>query len=329
MLGGVVMNGLTEERKLLEDKINKLIAGDEQLKGFYEYMLVNDNSLTTIYDTLAKVKTFLTNINKNVNELDAMDYAKHMLDKRVTGDGELSTSTYKRGIYYALKKFTNYLEFTGELSYNPMGQITIPANRDSQKTIEKREKGFLTDDEIALVLHNVEKSTPKREKWKSRDRAIIEVFLITGIRCSALYKLDVGSVDMENHTLIVTDKGGKVKRCDMPEVLINHMEEWLYDREEILDGKIEEALFISNRLKRGSKRNIEDIVHKYADVLGRDISPHKLRATYGTRIYDQTKDIVMVQECMGHVNIETSRIYVRGRKDSIKQASEIMAQSIN
>lgn len=323
------MNGLTEERKLLEDKINNLIADNEQLKGFYEYMLVNDNSLTTIYDTLAKVKVFLINLDKSVSELNAKDYAKHMLDKRVTEDGELSTSTYKRGIYYALKKFTSYLEFTGELPYNPMRQITIPTNRDSQRTIEKREKGFLTDDEIALVLRNVEKSTPKREKWKSRDRAIIEVFLVTGIRCSALYKLDVSSVDMENHTLIVTDKGGKVKRCDMPEVLINHMEEWLYDREEILDGKIEEALFVSNRKKRVSKRNIEDIVHKYADVLGRDISPHKLRATYGTRIYDQTKDIVMVQECMGHVNIETSRIYVRGRKDSIKQASEIMAQSIN
>ena len=92
------MNGLTEERKLLEDKINNLIADNEQLKGFYEYMLVNDNSLTTIYDTLAKVKVFLTNLDKSVSELNAKDYAKHMLDKRATGDGELSTSTYKRGI---------------------------------------------------------------------------------------------------------------------------------------------------------------------------------------------------------------------------------------
>lgn len=323
------MTGLSEERKLLEEKINNLIDGNKQLKGFYEYMLVNDNSLTTIFDTLAKVKVFLTNLDKNVNELTAMDYAKHMLDKRVTEDGELSTATYKRGIYYALKNFTKYLMFIGELSYNPMEQISIPANKDSQKTIEKREKGFLTNEEISLVLRNVEKSTPKREKWRNRDRAIIEVFLVTGIRCSALYKLDVSSVDLENCTLIVTDKGGKVKVCDMPEVLVNHMKEWLQDRENILGDKAEEALFISNRLKRVSKRNIEDIVHRYSDVLGRNISPHKLRATYGTRIYEETKDIVMVQECMGHANIETSRIYVRGKKNSIKQASEIMAQSIN
>ena len=139
----------------------------------------------------------------------------------------------------------------------------------------------------------------------------------------------MSSVDLENCTLIVTDKGGKVKICDMPEVLVNHMKEWLQDRESILGDKAEEALFISNRLKRVSKRNIEDIVHRYSDVLGRNISPHKLRATYGTRIYEETKDIVMVQECMGHANIETSRIYVRGKKNSIKQASEIMAQSIN
>lgn len=323
------MTGLSEERKLLEERINNLIDGNKQLKGFYEYMLVNDNSLTTIFDTLAKVKVFLTNLDKNVNELTAMDYAKHMLDKRVTEDGELSTATYKRGIYYALKNFTKYLMFIGELSYNPMEQISIPANKDSQKTIEKREKGFLTNEEISLVLRNVEKSTPKREKWRNRDRAIIEVFLVTGIRCAALHKLDVSSVDLENCTLIVTDKGGKVKVCDMPEVLVNHMKEWLQDRENILGDKAEEALFISNRLKRVSKRNIEDIVHRYSNVLGRNISPHKLRATYGTRIYEETKDIVMVQECMGHANIETSRIYVRGKKNSIKQASEIMAQSIN
>ena len=99
------MTGLSEERKLLEERINNLIDGNKQLKGFYEYMLVNDNSLTTIFDTLAKVKVFLTNLEKNVNELTAMDYAKHMLDKRVTEDGELSTATYKRGIYYeAIRK---------------------------------------------------------------------------------------------------------------------------------------------------------------------------------------------------------------------------------
>ena len=312
-----------------------LVITDDGVPSIYSEKVVNQISnsyllvlkqgeQTKSIDSFIKIQTFLLENNFSRNDIVIA------LGGGVIGDlSAFCASTYKRGIYYALKKFTSYLEFTGELSYNPMEQITIPANKDSQKTIEKREKGFLTNEEISLVLRNVEKSTPKREKWRNRDRVIIEVFLVTGIRCSALYKLDVNSVDLGNCTLIVTDKGGKVKVCDMPEVLVNHMKEWLQDRENILGDKAEEALFISNRLKRVSKRNIEDIVHRYSDVLGRNISPHKLRATYGTRIYEETKDIVMVQECMGHANIETSRIYVRGKKNSIKQASEIMAQSIN
>ena len=59
-------------------------------------------------------------------------------------------------------------------------------------------------------------------------------------------------------------------------------------------------------------------------------SPHKLRATYGTQLYDKTRDIYLVQQCMGHSSPKTSELYVRGQKNSSREkAADIMAQITN
>ena len=323
------MNGLTEERLKMERKITAAISKDDTLKSFYEYMVINDEALTSIYNNLTKVKAFLTAVKKPVNKICLEDFSGYLFLKRSSESGEVFTSSYKRGIYYALKKFGEYMEFMGIVAENPMNKIKPPAKKDSQKTIEKRNKGVLTKDEITAVLSKIDDSTPRRKKWKNRDKVIFEVFLITGIRCSALYKLDVQSVDVENHTLIVTDKGSKVKRYAIPSALVEDIKYWLQDRNSILGEKTEEALFISSHLTRMSKQNIEKIIKKYSESsLGRAVSPHKLRATFGTQLYLATKDIYMVKECMNHTNIETTELYIREQEDKTKEAGDIIIKTI-
>ena len=71
--------------------------------------------------------------------------------------------------------------------------------------------------------------------------------------------------------------------------------------------------------------SIYRVVNKYAsNIKGKHITPHKLRATYGTQLYEATKDIYFVQECMKHSNPKTTELYIRGNKNQTKKASDIM-----
>jgi integrase len=67
------------------------------------------------------------------------------------------------------------------------------------------------------------------------------------------------------------------------------------------------------------------IVNKYAaNIKDKHITPHKLRATYGTHLYNETKDVYFVQNCMGHSSPKTTETYIRGIKNTTKAASDIM-----
>ena len=170
-----------------------------------------------------------------------------------------------------------------------------------------------------------------QERWKERDTAIILLFLSTGIRCSALYKLDLNSVNWEESTLIVMDKGSKIHKYILPNKTIEALQAWIDKREELLNGRKEEALFISKNRNRVCQCSISDLVKKYTfDIEGKHITPHKLRATFGTHLYNETRDIKFVQDQMGHSNPKTTELYIRGNKDTDrKKASDIMSRFLD
>ena len=214
-----------------------------------------------------------------------------------------------------------------------MLEIERPKPIESQTTIEKREKGFLTKNEVAKYIKTVENHDVKSKRrqnsyWSKRDLVIIKVFLNTGIRCSALSKLDISSVDLKNKTLIVTDKGSKVKLYDLTDEVIENLKEWIEIRNSITTDDVS-ALFISNRKRRMDPITIYNVVNKYSkDIKDKHITPHKLRATYGTQLYNETGDIYFVQDCMGHKDPRTTELYVRGKKQNLKKASDIMGRII-
>jgi integrase/recombinase XerC len=83
----------------------------------------------------------------------------------------------------------------------------------------------------------------------------------------------------------------------------------------------EDALFLSNRQQRISVRNVQDLVKKYASVAvpGKHITPHKLRSTYGSMLYENTSDIYLVAQSLGHNSVDTSSKYYVSTSDKKKK----------
>ena len=94
-----------------------------------------------------------------------------------------------------------------------------------------------------------------------------------------------------------------------PEVR-NALLAYLEQREamEALPGS-ENALFLSMQRKRITARAVENLVNKYARIASplKKITPHKLRSTYGTMLYQESGDIYLVADVLGHKDVNTTR----------------------
>src|SRR5699024_8596292 len=138
---------------------------------------------------------------------------------------------------------------------------------------------------------------PRRRVIKARDLAIITLLLGTGIRVSECIGLNMEDVDFNNDGIKVRRKGGNEAIIYFGDEVRDALEEYLMEREEIitLTGH-EDALFLSMQKRRISVRAVENLVKKYADLISslKNITPHKLRSTYGTSLYRETGDIYLV-----------------------------------
>ena len=86
-------------------------------------------------------------------------------------------------------------------------------------------------------------------------------------------------------------------------------------------------MFLSSKGKRLSVDAIEDIVAKYTKIIfaGRTLSPHKLRSTYGSLLYQKTGDIRLTADVLDHSNINiTAKYYAAQTEENKKKAGEIL-----
>lgn len=174
----------------------------------------------------------------------------------------------------------------------------------------------LEPDEVSKLLSTVENPTTFTKRQQSynkntfeRDNAIITLFLGTGIRISELIGLNIEDFDFSQNAFKVTRKGGSQTVLYFSQEVAIALKEWLKKRSTLEIAADEHAMFISLQNRRISARAVENLVKKFAKEAAplKKISPHKLRSTYGTALYRETKDIYIVADVLGHKDVNTTR----------------------
>ncbi|MEE3308892.1 tyrosine-type recombinase/integrase [Sharpea azabuensis] len=295
------------------------------LVGFADF--ISEKSYSTVYAYVGRVARFMNDVNKKPSELTLDDYTAFLAKEKN------KTASYQIVVYTALREFSRYLSATKVNTLNPMQYKKRPKFKESNKTKQKRENGYLEGDQLAEYISNVENGIcgmkTADKAWTLRDYFVVMLFLNTGMRCAALWKLNVDNIDIENKVLKTIDKGEKVQIYPLSDKMIEITKRWLADRELKLNGKHEDALVISKYLTRISQGCIADIVTKYAiDIKGKHITPHKLRATAITAVYEGSgKNIYVAQQFAGHSNPKVTELYVRGQKDKARElGADIMSK---
>ena len=238
-----------------------------------------------------------------------MEYLKVYKDKDDTyiTNGERGL---KRKIS-ALRSFYAYYYKREMIKTNPTVLIDMP--KIHEKAIIR-----LDTDEVAMLLDYIEhcgdQLTGQKkvyyEKTKERDLALITLLLGTGIRVSECVGLDIEDVDFKNNAVKVTRKGGNEMFVYFGTEVEQALKKYIEVRKGILPvAGHEHALFYSTQRKRMGVQAVENLVKKYAGEITttKKITPHKLRSTYGTALYQETGDIYLVADVLGHKDVNTTK----------------------
>lgn len=163
---------------------------------------------------------------------------------------------------------------------------------------------------------------------KIRDNAIFTLMLGTGIRISECVGLNIEDINFGDNSFTVTRKGEKRSILYFNDDIATTLNLYLeYRKKMIATRKVEandaNALFLSLQGKRISVRAVEIIVKKYAKISAplKNITPHKLRSTYGTALYRATQDIYVVAEVLGHKDINTTKKHYAAISEDIKKSA--------
>ena len=276
------------------------------IRIFFQFLL-DENPAVKDY----KMTDFTVDVLDQIKALDLEEYQEYL---KVYQAGDKTETNGERGLkrkISALRSFYAYYYRREMIETNPTVLIDVPKIHD--KSIIR-----LDTDEVALLLDYIEHcgdqlTGQKRvyyEKNKERDLAIVTLLLGTGIRVSECVGLDIEDVDFKNNGIKVTRKGGNEMVVYFGPEVEKALKRYLEVRENIipLEGH-EHALFYSAQRRRIGVQAIENLVKKYSQQITttKKITPHKLRSTYGTALYQETGDIYLVADVLGHKDVNTTK----------------------
>ncbi len=183
---------------------------------------------------------------------------------------------------------------------------------------------YMREEEIERFLEAIE-TYPFRSDVAARNRLLIKMILFTGIRVGEALNLKRRDLIPENgiYLIRITGKGNKERVVMIKESHIGkYLKEWLsFGR---CDG---EYLFCNGKGTPLTQAYVSRIVEKIlmkAGIRKEKNGAHMLRHTFATMLYLKKRDLVLVQEALGHASLDTSRIYTHFDKERLKEAASVM-----
>ena len=283
------------------------------LRGFFRFMMLQWNRANP---NTPPEKIDLTQITSNdiasISKRDIFSYLEYV---RNANNGAKARARKLS----ALKGFFGYMcTQVNKIAQNPTENVTLGAPK---KALPK----YLTENESLNLLNNIQSD------FYERDFCIITLFLNCGMRLAELVSINLS--DFRDDTIRITGKGSKERLVYLNDACLQALAHYRKARNALPNLTDKNALFVSKRTgKRLTARRVEQIVARClqsAGLSGRGFSPHKLRHTAATLMYQGGVDMLALKEILGHESVSTTQIYTHINQQQLRdavQASPLSSQ---
>ena len=203
-----------------------------------------------------------------------------------------------------LKTYFKFLIREGEIIENPMMKVVAPKSK-------KRLPVFIEEDQIASLLNEVQF---EEGFVGQRNKLIIELFYVTGIRLSELINIKISDVDFNNQSIKVLGKRNKERIIPLSSNVINDLNLF------IKSNKQNKYLFTNLEGDKLYNKLVYRLVNKYIGEISsvNKKSPHILRHTFATHMLNNGADINAIKELLGHANLSATQVYTHNTIEKLK-----------
>ncbi len=208
----------------------------------------------------------------------------------------------------AIKVLFRFLKREGTVTENIALYLETPKIWQAIPTV-------LSTGEINRLLNQPD----RRDVYRGRDAAILELLYSSGLRASELCNLKI--IDIDDDCIRVFGKGGKERLVPIGKAALDSIDYYLTEFRDQFDGD-HETLFVTQRSKPLDRIDIWKIVKKYAGESGitKNIFPHTLRHSFATHLLDNGADLRIIQEMLGHACINSTERYTHVSRKQLQEA---------
>ena len=284
-------------------------------ESFLEYLSLERNYSDK---TVSSYEADLTQFEKYLQGVDeTLDYTKADADL-VRGwvmqlmENQYTETSVNRKLS-SLRSFYRYLLRKGVVDTDPMQKIVGPKKKKPLPV-------FVKDTDMDKLLDETDFGNSFEGV---RDRLILEVFYVTGIRLSELIGLKDGDVDLSAGTIKVTGKRNKQRIIPFGEELREDILAYLDARNHYYNGSCE-AFFIRKEGKQLYSHLVYVLVKKNLSkvVTLKKKSPHVLRHSFATSMLNHNAELEAVKELLGHESLMTTEVYTHTTFEELKKIYE-------
>jgi integrase/recombinase XerD len=150
-----------------------------------------------------------------------------------------------------------------------------------------------------------------------RDGVLVHLMLGSGLRLGNAVGLDVDDVDLATGRLHLRRmKGGREDTAFVPSSVLEMLREHLA-------GRAGGPVFLGAGGERMGVRQVHRRLSEWGTRAGvPDLHPHRLRHSFGMRVYGASRDLLLTARALCHRNVSSTAIYARVGDAAVRAAIE-------
>jgi integrase/recombinase XerC len=210
-----------------------------------------------------------------------------------------------------LRVFYRWLRKEGTIKTDPLEKVSLPKRK---KTLPV----FVSEEALDNLLDN---DNFGDDFTGSRNRMIIEMLYLTGIRRSELAGLRINDIDVSGATVKVTGKRNKQRIIPLTGPFIKRLDDYVRLRNGITMTDNENWLFVTEKGNKIYDKCVYNIVKGYLSMVTtiEKKSPHILRHTFATHMLNRGADLNAIKEFLGHANLSATQVYTHNTFEKLKK----------
>jgi len=279
---------------MLKNKFIKYLSAEKRF---------SEHTITSYSTDLDQFSIFLSEeyqISNEVSEISfqiVRSWIASLLEKGVTArsvNRKIST----------LKTYFKFLIRENVILESPMLKIVAPKSK-------KRLPVFIEENQIENLLNEVEFD---EGFIGERDKLIIELFYVTGIRLSELINIKIFDINFSNSLIKVLGKRNKERLIPLSINIVNELQTF------VKKHNLNNYLFTNLGGTKVYTKLVYRVVKKYIGKISsvNKKSPHILRHTFATHMLNNGADINAIKELLGHANLSATQVYTHNTIEKLK-----------